>query len=534
MLYGKLRGIHLFIAAICLFSLLNAGVSEADPTSLAKLFSKYQFDVITTEPTERISGFFQSLNVNVGNIYTISSYTARAMQLRKTDLLIIIDRKKVGPDFLLLERLVGITSNEVGPNSVMVTAFRRPGGSEATRIMFTAPDEKSLYHELDTMPALPAYNERFEDSGFSVIRDYNIVTLNFFMNVDKQIAEDWIANISKPGGNIYNCSYEAIDAYKPDPSGETNPVFIINTAIKVKESVMQALPKAFSQWLSSNGKYSQQAAMSGATAAAKSSNKTYAFAAPGVRHLENLLSKYEEISAVPEKLETADLIDLSHLKRLGIVVYRKNPTDVVLAGALSALNDKLAAALTNIKPGISFIPLQNPDTVVRWEEGKKTKSMDNIDGIVTLQITDYYGVSTPAMTSFSITKPTAPTIPKKTVPGYPAKLKQYKLKQKAYNKSLALWESEKRSYQRRLRDAAAQWMSQEPISGACSITGKFSVYGRVDQFEKQILELEFHASIDSNIVKTPTINLAATYASADLAGRLLSKCVFPADVDVSK
>lgn len=530
----KLCGM-LWMFAFSAFSVVfGADFAFADPTSLAKLFSISKFDVVTTESAEKLAGMLEALNVNTGSFYTVGSHTSRAMQLSKADVLIIVDRQKAEAELPLLDRLVGIPSGQIESTTVMITSFRRPGGVEGTHIMVTAPDEKRLYNELDVLVTASAYSERFEDTGFRVIRQYNIFPMQVVSNADKQIAADWIASISKPGGDIYDWNYRTLNEFILGSNMPTNMLFVLNTAADMKDAVKPLLPKELTSWLSGSGRKSGQAVMSSPTNANRSESRVYSFAAPGTRHLVSLMSKYADTASIPEKLNITSLNDLGHFKRLGVVVCRKNSSDTVLGGALDVFNDRLVSVLANLGTGITFIPIQDVATVDQWEGKDLGKTSNQVDGFAVLQILDYQGVSTPAVTVFAKAKPRKPIAPDKTDLSYATKLKKYNARLKNYLKQLLAWESEKRTHKKHIMDVAKQWLSQEPISGVASISGNIRVFDNSSQSPSMILELQFTGSANTVNVRNPNINQAFVFACKDMAAKMCASCVFTADISDPK
>jgi len=520
---------------ICLIVFIaGSTISLANSTSLGELLSRSKFTIVTTESSENLAGILQTLSVNAGSFYTVSTHSSRAVELSKTDVLVIVNRQKAAEELPSLDRLVGMPSGQIEPNSVMVTVFRKPGANNGIHIMITAPDEMRLYDELNELATSTAYAESFEDSGLHIVRQYNIVPLQIVSNVDKQIAQDWIKTISKPGGDVYDWIYRPLSDFNPNSIIDSSRVFLLNSTTDINDAIKPLFPKAFADWLASNTKNSEQVAISGLVMTSGKKRRVYAFAAPGTRLLASYISKFADLSSVPEKLDVVKLSNLAPFKRLGVVVCRKNPSDIVLGGALGILNDKLISALTSLETGITFIPMQDAATLNHWENTDSSKAASSVDGNIVLQISNYQGVPVPILPDFTTPRPKKPIAPAKTDPSYTAKLKKYRSQQGNYTKLMTAWESGMRAHQKRIMDAAKQWSSLEPTLGIVSISGNLCIYGSSDQNSSPIFETQFSGSANTASVQNPSITQAFILACNKLSVELLHACVFPADLAKSE
>jgi len=525
----KIQRIFLYII-ICLIVLFtDSTISFAYSTSLGELLSRSKFTIVTTESTEELANILQTLSVNAGKIYTVSSQSSRAAELSKTDVLVIVDRQKATADLPSLDRLVGIPSGQIESNAIMVTVYRKPGASEGVHIMITAPNEKRLYDEIDSLSISTAYAEAFEDTGLNIVRQYNIVPLQIVSNVDKQIAADWITTISKPGGDIYDWTYKPLSEFKPTSIIASSRVFLFNSTAAIDEAVKPSLPKPFADWLESDAKTSEQVTISGLVTSGGVKNRVYAFAAPSPRLLSSHISKFSVISSIPEKLDVTKLNDLSGFKRMGVIICRKNTSDIGLGGALGILNDRLMSALTSLGTGITFMPMQDTATLAHWEGTGNSKDSTSLDGSIVLQISDYRGVPVATVPSFTKPKPKKPVPPVKSNPSYSTKLKTYRTQQANYTKQISAWESNKRTHQKRVMDTARQWASQEPILGIVSISGNLRIYGSSNQ--SPVFETQFSGSANTANVQNPSIIQAFVLACKDMATKMIQTCVFPADLE---
>lgn len=489
------------------------------------------FNVVTTEPEGKIADILRLVNLKVDNYYTIDSYKSRAMQLNKSDMLVIIDRQKAGSDILLLERLIGITANEIGPDSVLVSSFLRQGTEEGRRILLTAPDEQSLYKEMNQIFMVPELTEKFEETGFNVVRKYDVINMQVISNLDNKSVSDWITSISRHGGDVYNWTYIPAADFKLGTDTSSCYVLMLNSVLPVNDSVRSLLNKDYAGWLNSDGRFNQQAALSSIVPVNNEKVQVYAFAAPGNRHIKTLLSGYDALSAVPDTLNLGSLRDFSQIKNVGLTIYRKNPADAVLGSALNSLGEQFRSSLTGAGLGLSIDLFQDTAVLQAWEKNLGTNVYANMDGIAVLQITDYQGPSAPSITAFSLAKPKPPTAPKKTDKSYAAKLKKYRVQQKDYTKKLASWESKRLAHQQRLSSVSKQWFSQEFTSGECSISGTFRLYSNSDQGSTLLIELPFYGSANTNNVRKPSISQAFALGCRDLAVRLQRNSVFAADTE---
>jgi hypothetical protein len=525
----KSQRIFLYII-IWLFVLFTGStISFAYSTSLGELLSRSKFTIVTTESAEKLTGILQTLSVNAGKFYAVSSQSSRAAELSKADVLVIVDRQKAAADLSSLDRLVGIPAGQIESNAVMVTVYRKPGAGEGVHIMITAPDEKRLYDEMDSLSISTAYAEAFEDIGFNIVRQYNIVPLQIVSNVDKQIAADWITSISKPGGDIYDWIYRPLSDFKPTSIIASSRVFLLNSTTIIDEAVKPSLPKPFADWLASDTKSSEQAAISGLVISGVKKNRVYAFAAPGPRLLASYISRFNDYKSIPEKLDVTKLNDLSGFKRMGVVVCRKNTSGIVLEAALGILNDRLMSALTSLGTGITFIPMQDLTTLSHWEGTGNSKATNSVDGNLVLQISDYKGVPVATVPSFTKQKPKKPVAPAKSDPSYSVKLKNFRTQQANYLKQTSMWESSKRAHQKRIMDTAKQWSSLEPTLGIVSISGDLRIYGNSSQ--SPVFETPFSGSANTASVQNPSIIQAFVLACKDMATKMTRECVFPADIE---